>query len=164
MKYENKPFFYKRFIDDGFGIWLGSTKALEKFADYANSIHRNIKIELRWDAHKIEFLDTSVKLKGGVIFTDLYKKPTDKQLYIQSNSCHPNQTKKALAYGLGLRLKRICKKEEDYTKHRKQLKHQLRKRGYSGHHIENQLQRVDKLDREKLLRPERKEQDVFVKH
>ena len=62
-----------------------------------------------------------------------------------------SHTKKSLAYGLGLRLRRICEKDNDYYKHRADLKKQLRKRGYSGKLIEQQLQKVDKLEREKLL-------------
>ena len=34
---------------------------------------------------------------------------------------------KAIPYGLGLRIKRICNKEEDYQHHRMQLKGQLKK-------------------------------------
>ena len=36
---------------------------LEKFAEYANSIHRNIKIELKYSRKKIEFLDTWVHME-----------------------------------------------------------------------------------------------------
>ena len=46
LKYEKAPIFYKRYIDDGFGIWNGNVDSLKKFAEYANNIHENIKIEL----------------------------------------------------------------------------------------------------------------------
>lgn len=151
MAAEKIPVFYKRFIDDGFGVWTGSVEDLQSFARHANSIHPNIKVDLRYNAHSIEFLDTMVKLENGHVYTDLYVKPTDKQLYLRKNSCHPPNTKKSLAYGLGLRIRRICEKEEDYQKHRADLKSQLRKRGYSGAFIENQLQKVDRLDRSELL-------------
>ena len=151
LAYHHKPFFYKRYIDDGLGIWDGDLQSLMDFKDYANKIHTNIKIQLRWSMDQIEFLDTLVKLENGHVYTDLYRKPTDKQLYLRNDSCHPSHTKKSLAYGLGLRLRRICEKDNDYYKHRADLKKQLRKRGYSGKLIEQQLQKVDKLEREKLL-------------
>ena len=47
--------FYKRFIDDGFGIWTGSEEDLKEFAAFANGIHGNIKVELRYDQKQIEF-------------------------------------------------------------------------------------------------------------
>ena len=172
MQYSEQPLFYKRFIDDGFGLWTGTLDTLEKFAEYANNIHKNIKIELRYSREKIEFLDTWVHLEKGKIYTSIYRKPTDKQLYLHRTSNHPPSTKSGLAYGLGLRLRRICEKQEDYQVHRKELKIQLRKRGYSGKNIEKQLKKVDTLKREDLLDikcKEKKEERVplvltFSKH
>ena len=43
------------------------------------------------------------------------------------------------------------KNRKDYQVHRRELKVQLRKRGYSGKDIEKQLQKVDTLKREDLL-------------
>ena len=51
--------------------------------EYANKIHENIKIQLRWSRNQVECLDTLVKLDNGHIYTDLYVKPTDKQLYLK---------------------------------------------------------------------------------
>ena len=111
-------------------------------------MHPRIQVELRYDRKKIEFLDTLVKLENGHVYTDLYAKPSDKQLYLNSSSNHPPNTKKGLAYGLGLRIRIICEKESDYLQHRQELKLQLRRRGYSGKLIETQLRKVDKLDRD----------------
>jgi hypothetical protein len=152
LKFHTTPHLYKRYIDDGFGIWLHGVDSLKAFLEHANSIHSNIKVELRWSMEEVDFLDTRVVLENGDLHTDLYTKPTDKQLYINSSSCHPKHTKKGLAYGLGLRIRRICGREEDYQRRRRDLKTQLRKRGYSGRHIEGQLRRVDATDRQSLLR------------
>jgi hypothetical protein len=95
--------------------------------------------------------EASKQIDNGRVYTDFYTKPTDKHLYLRADSCHPPHTKKALAYGLGLRLRRICERDEDYHKHRQNLKVQLRKRGYSGKLIEKQLSRVDILDKDDLL-------------
>jgi hypothetical protein len=145
------PIFYKRFIDDGFGVWTEGVEALQEFAAHANRIHGNIQVKLRWSSTNIEFLDTMVKIGDGHIWTDLYSKPSNKHQYLQFKSCHPMHTKKALPYGLGVRIRRICQKEEDYERNRKELKMQLRKRGYSGRVIEEQLAKVDLLKREDLL-------------
>ena len=63
MNAPKRPVFYKRFIDDGFGLWVGSKEELLEFVRYANKIHDNIKIELCYSNGKIEFLDTIVKMK-----------------------------------------------------------------------------------------------------
>ena len=94
------------------------------------------------------------------IYTDLYVKPSDKQLHLYSASCHPPNTKRGLVYGLGLRIRRICEKEKDYVRHRQELKLQLRRRGYSGKLIEAQLQKVDKLDRNELLEVKRQDKNA----
>ena len=152
MRRNKTPMFYKRFIDDGFGIWEHGQDELMEFLEHANKIHKNIKVELRWDTTNIEFLDTTVKVENGYITTDLYCKPTDKHLYVQQRSNHPNSMTKSIPYGLGIRLKRICSNESDYTSRRRELKNQLRKRGYSGQFIENGLRKVDGLNREDLLK------------
>ena len=124
------------------------------FSEYANTIHKDIRLELRWSREEIVFLDTVVKMDQGRIYTDLHIKPTDNQLYLQQTSCHPANTKKSLAFSLKLRIKRICEKEEDYKRHRTDLKVQLRKRGYSHRTIEQQLRRVDDMDRKDFLNNE----------
>ena len=96
---------------------------------------------------RIEFLDTWVNLQKGHVYTDLY---------LERSSCHPSHTKTGLAYGLVLRIRRGCEKDDDYYRHRKELKGQLRKRGYAGRFVESQLQRVDSLKRETLLEPKPK--------
>ena len=77
-----QPAFYKRFVDDGFGVWTGTETELKEFAAFANTIHKNTKVELRYHKRQIEFLDTLVKIENGHVYTDLYIKPTDKQLYL----------------------------------------------------------------------------------
>ena len=149
---------YYRYIDDGFGIWLHGEDALKQFCEFANGIHQNIKVELRYSKQKIEFLDTMVILDEGCIVTDLYTKPTDKHIYVHKNSNHPASVKKSLPYGLGIRIRRICSRESDYIKRSKELKSHLRKRGYSSRFIEGQLQKVDKIDRSDLLTYKTKEE------
>ena len=102
-----------------------------------------MKVELRYHKRQTEFLDTLVKIENGHICTDFYIKPTDKQLYLNSLSNHPPNTKKGLAYGIGFRIRKICEKDEDYIRHRRNLKVLLRKRSYSGKSIESQLQKID---------------------
>ena len=53
MLAKNTPMFYRRYIDDGFGLWLYGEEALKDFHRYANYIHEDIKIELRYDRHQI---------------------------------------------------------------------------------------------------------------
>jgi len=96
----------KRFLDDHFGIWTDSIEKLNEFLDYINKIHPTIKITLEHsspfycglkDEHdcwchrtkSIPFLDTKLYIEDGRITTDLYRKPTDRYMYLLQSSCHP---------------------------------------------------------------------------
>ena len=162
LKYSKQPLFYKRSIDDGFGIWCGSVEELKGFAKHANNKHYDIKVDLTMYTRQIDFLDTLVKMEDGKIYTDLYAKPIDKHLYLNSKSCHPPSTKKGLVFGLGLRLKRICKKPLDYDYQRRILIKKLRQRDYSGKTINSQTAKVNKLDRGELLKNESVEKNQTV--
>ena len=111
LDYPHKPLFYKRFLDV-FGIWVHGKEKLINFYEHANSINSNIKEELRWNNRAIDFFDTTVKIENGKISTDLFTKPTDKHIYVHTKSCHPKNVKKAIPYGLGLRLKRIAARKK----------------------------------------------------
>ena len=75
----------------------------------ANSIHDNIQVDLRTSTKTIEFLDIQVNLDNeNKIHTDLYEKENDGHIYLHNTSCHPKRTKQKIAYGLGIRARRIC--------------------------------------------------------
>ena len=92
-------------------------------------------------------------LRGGSLHTDFYTKPTDKHLYLHIESSHLEATKKAIPYGLGVRVMRICSEEGNYRQHREAVKDHLVNRGYEGAFVEKELTKVDAKDREKPYRP-----------
>ena len=57
---------------------------------------------------------------------------------------------------MALRIRLICEKDEDYYRHRNELKSQMRKGGYVRRCVEGQLQRMDNQKREALLQPTHK--------
>ena len=60
-----------------------------------------------------------------------------------------SHTKKSLAYGLGIRIRRICERDDDYFKHRSDLNKTAPKTGIQWE--TNQLHKVNKMDRGRLL-------------
>jgi hypothetical protein len=147
-----QPFFYSRYVDDIFGIWTGTEDELKQFHALANNIHPSIQVDLRFSSNKIEFLDVSVSFEKGYLITDVYSKPADKHMYLNRSSSHPESTKHAIPFGLGIRARRICSTEENYRHQRHVVKNNLIKRGYSGYEVEKQLSKVDKLNRSELLK------------
>ncbi len=151
-----EPLVYFRYVDDVWGVWQHGEEKLKEFHTLANNIHPRIKIELRYDKDKIEFLDTITTLENGFIVTSLFEKSTDKHMYLHKTSDHPKTVKKSIPYGLGVRVKRICEKEKDYIKERMKIKQRLKKRGYKGGLVEQQLSKVDEKNREDTLKYRKK--------
>ncbi|XP_052223979.1 uncharacterized protein LOC127839634 [Dreissena polymorpha] len=150
-KSSKHPIAFFRFVDDVWGLWTHGLEALKTFHAVANEIHPRIQLELRYSTEQLEFLDTMTSIRKGRLVSDLYTKPTDRHLYLHMDSSHTESRKKAIPYGLGVRLKRICSEETDYKKHRDEIKEQLQKRGYNGRFVETELKKVDSKKRENLL-------------
>ena len=66
------------------------------------------------EKHKIvwKVLDLTLHLKDGLISTDIYSKPTDSHLYLPFSSSHPPHCKRAIPYGVALRIKRNCSTDD----------------------------------------------------
>ena len=154
-----KPVVYLRYIDDIFGIWLHGADELRAFHDRANKIHPKIQVDLRMSPSEIEFLDVIVKLQSGVLTTDLFEKPTDSKTYLHFHSDHPMHTKKAVPFGLAQRMRRICSSDDDYKRHRDDLKARLVERKYPASLVERELRKVDNAKRDQLLNTKSEKMD-----
>ena len=151
---------YWRYVDDIWGLWEHGQEEVKEFHQLTNTLHPQIKTELRYAQKMIEFLVVDVILENERIKTDLCTKNTDKYQYLPATSCHPNSVKRAIPYGLGVLAKRICSSDKDYKTRRNEIKTHLQNRGYRSSLIEEQLQKVDELNREDLLQyKDRKEND-----
>ena len=84
--------FLKRFLDDLFTIFIGSTKQLHKKWKVMNKIHPSVQFTMQHTTpetenvydncgcekfHSISYIDTSCSIKEGKIILDLYREPTD---------------------------------------------------------------------------------------
>ena len=157
----------KRFLDDMFALFNGTTKMLHKLLDQINQIKPNIDLtmihtsapgEALEDKCKCEsrseipFLGTLCRIKNGKIKTALYKKPTDRNQYLLPDSCHPKQTTRAIPKSLGLRIVRVCSDPVDRDKRLNDLKEQLVERGYNQEMVQSSLGKVKKIPRNLALK------------
>ena len=119
----NPLHFMKRFLDDIFQIFLRTTKELHIFLEQINNIHPNIKFKMSHTTpsselkshsctcqpqQSIQFLDRSCKKKEGRIIVDLYRKPTDRNQYMLTSSCHPTSQTENIPFSLAMRIVRVC--------------------------------------------------------
>ena len=108
------PRWWKRFVDDVFGIWKGTKEEFEAFVELCNGHEERIKVTHEVCEEAV-FLDVKVmRGEGGELRTELYVKPTDRTRYLHKESDHPRHVKEGIAKGQMRRLRRICSEEEGY--------------------------------------------------
>ena len=157
----------KRFLDDIFVIFVGSTRKLHMFYEEVNNIHPAIKLTMNHTSiisetsenkckciynSSVPFLDVLCTIKNGKIKTDLYKKETDRNQYLLTSSCHPSHCTKNIPFSLGLRIVRICSDPLDRDHRLSELKTLLQDRGYSERNIDAAISKAKKIPREKALK------------
>ena len=158
---------FKRFLDDLFLVFLGSTAKLHAFFNEINMIHTNIKFTMTHTTPKSEnpnqisctcpqkesipYLDTLCTIKNGKIITDLYRKPTDKNQYLLTSSCHPPECLNSIPFSLGLRIKRICMEEETMENRFEELKEMLFDREYTPGIVNSAIAKARAIPRLKAL-------------
>ena len=79
---------------------------------------------------------------NGHIITDLHIKATDRHQYLHYTSSHPHHTKRSIVYSQALRVSRICSFEEDFKRHRNQMKLWFLNRGYPKRLIDTEVEKV----------------------
>ena len=111
-----------------------TVKELHLWLDVINSIYSSIKFTINHTSktkydhcdddakEKIQFLDTQVEIKNNKIITDLYKKPTDRNMYLLPSSCHVASLSENIPYLLCLRIIRICSEPETRDQRLSELK------------------------------------------
>lgn len=80
---------WKRFLDDVFFIWTGSTKELQGFLLWVNTLHEHIQFEAKQHHSQIEFLDMLLYKEGHQLQSTLYRKPVQRNTLLQFTSYHP---------------------------------------------------------------------------
>lgn len=154
--FPHKPLLYLRYIDDIFMIWEHGRESLESFFTHCNSWHPSIKFSYQYSENKINFLDTTVIVESGKLSTTLYRKPMDRQQYLDFTSHHPRHCKQGIFVGQATRLRRICSDDSDYYVQLDKLQSTLASR----HHPESSLKqahvRAIKLERNVVLEKRQK--------
>jgi hypothetical protein len=122
---------YKRYIDDGIGIWIGTDHQWRTFQRWINSFG-----SLRWTftalARQIDYLDVTIRLDArmSIRFT-LFEKPLNLYLYLPPHSAHPPGVLTGLVYGMIRRAYRLTTDPTDCQAYLRKFYTRLRYRGYS---------------------------------
>ena len=115
---EKKPLKWARYIDDIWGLWKGDKGSFTQFlASINNLFPRELEFTAEFTSTNLPFLDLSLTLSDGVIYTKLYTKPqcTD-PMYVDYSSFHPRNVLDNIAFSQALRFKAICSNISDKKK------------------------------------------------
>ena len=118
----HQPLVWFRYIDDIFFIWTHGQDKLEQFLVDFNKFHPSLKFMHESREKNVTFLDVDVKYLNGQIIADLHIEATDRHQYLYYTSSHPHHTKRSIVYSQGQRVTRMCSFEEDFERHRNQMK------------------------------------------
>ena len=153
-----RPWWWKRFIDDAFFVWVHGEENLKNFFISFNKLHHSIKWTFELPANSVNveifdtldyvtclpgnsvhFLDLKLTLQGGKVMSDLYVKPTDCHQYLEFTSCHPRHIKESIVFSQALRIKRKCTLEGNFSDHIEKLRTWFEKRRYPRELVANQV-------------------------
>ncbi|CAJ0967970.1 unnamed protein product [Ranitomeya imitator] len=122
---------WKRYIDDILLIWCGDIDSLLSFRQSINQSVNKLTFTIHYDSRSIPFLDTLVIIdEDGVLSTDLYVKPTDKNSLLLYTSCHPRHIKKALPKSQFQRINGIVSNNSQRSLRLNDMASKFRSRGY----------------------------------
>ena len=157
----------KRFLDDLFLIFQGSTQRLHQFFNKLNEIHPSIKLTMNHTNPEneldemqcscspnteIPFLDTSCSIQNRKIILDLYRKPTDRNQYLLTSSIHPAHCHENIPLSLAMRITRICTIPETRDKRHQELKEMLLDRDYRSGMIDAAIQKAKAVPRSQAIK------------
>ena len=146
------PMLWWRYRDDVFDLWTHGVAKLLEFTEYINSLYPTIKFELVYSESSLNMLDLTLHLQEGFIYTDIYAKPTDSHLYLPFSSSHPSHCKRAIPYGVALRIKRNCSTEESLVKRSEEYKGYLKRQNYKAVLVDAQFEKAFNIERSELLK------------
>ena len=143
---------YLRFIDDIFFIWTGNKEQLIQNLDELNAKRDSIKFEYKVSKTGISFLDTEVYVKNNKLYTEIYRKQTNRQSFLHINSEHPKSLKDSISCSQALQIERICTTSKDFEHYCKELKQRFLEQEHNSDLLENHIKKVEKLDKNELIK------------
>ena len=156
-----KILLWKRYIDDVFMLFRGSQEECEQLVEWLNSLMPGVvKFKFDFSYKKVEFLDLEIYVEDNILKTNLYVKPTNKQLYLDFHSNHPQQCKESIPYSQALRVVERCFSPENRDSHLVSLKSKFEERNYPSNLVDNQFEKAKNKDRKSLIFKQRKQKNV----
>ena len=121
-----------------------------------------LRFTVKYGERKLDFLDTTIYLEDRKLAFDVYSKPIDSHLYLLPDSCHPKESTKNIPYGVALRLRRICSKEEAFGNRSKEYKQYFVNLDYDHSKVLKHFVKVKQITRKDALKPTKRQQRDMI--
>ena len=129
-------FYYGRYIDDGFGIWIPNPNREIDDINWNRFLENTPYGKLRWEATErtkvIEFLDLTITIKDTSIDTTLFEKALNLYLYLPPHSCHSPSMTRGIITGMIIRIFRLTSDQTKIQPYIQQFYDRLLARGFSS--------------------------------
>ena len=139
--------FWKRFIDDGVGIWKGRKRSFDAFVKKLNK--ETNKYGINFPISDIQFGKSVSYLDITIYFDEenriqyrSYTKPTDAKRFLQPSSFHPNNVFNSVPYSQMKRTIQHNSTKENCEKEMKELMNNFEKSGYKRENLEQIEEKV----------------------
>ena len=145
--------FMWRFLDDIFGVWLGSAELLEEFVKSLNAFGEFYGLSFKYEYGKaVHFLDLEVDVTNGLPSTSIYIKPTDSPNLLNRGSFASPHIFKSLPFSQFRRAVVICSSEESRDSHLERIFKKLVDNGYHEEELQEAKERALALDRQSIIK------------
>ena len=130
-----KPIVYRRLFDDAFSL-LRTKDRVEKFKNYLNKQHKNIKLTAEIEENgSLSFLDITVSRENNKFATSVYLKPTFSGVFTNLESFIPDMHKRGLIETLLHRSFRFCSSYQNFHREIETLKSIFKHNNYSQNFV-----------------------------
>ena len=145
-----KPYFYVRYIDDIFIIWLHGREKLDLFFHAFNQFNPAIQFDMEVSDSDINFLDITIYKSENFnetrqLYTKTHFKETNTFQYIHFLSHHPLAVKKSVLYSEILRFKMQCTENKEFKNLTITFIKHFLQRGYPYHLIKSAISKVENV-------------------
>ena len=160
--FDNEIKLWKRYIDDGTGIYEGTIEDFMHFYRLLQDSFKKFDLDITCDTDThtvtdtgvieksnkfITFLDVEIYKGNGTIYSREHRKETASTSYLSAKSAHPRHTFAGIVKSQLFRLRRICSSDDDFQSSIMELEKRCLRSGYSRTMVQNILSTAPTLIR-----------------
>lgn len=112
------------------------------------------------NSEKMNFLDILIYRNSNKLFSNLYRKSTDRNSILHGQSFHPTPLKRGLPISQFNRIRRICSSDSDYQLQADDLTKRFQQRQYKNEWISNARKKFDSVTQRECLEKVKNKQTV----